>query len=397
MGIVYRGFDVLMSRPVAIKMLHGLDTEDKETALARFHREVTSLAGLQHKNIVTVYTFEEHEGKPFMVMEYIDGKSLQQIIAAKEAIELSEKLNLILQVCDGLQYAHDHGLIHRDIKPANILVDNYGIAKLIDFGIARAGRSETITQPGQIIGSLSYMSPEQISNRPLDPRTDVFSAGVVFYQLLTGKLPFEGADMSAIISQILNAPSPPLSSYIKDFPAELDQILERALAKNADERYHSAEEFGFDISQVLETLKRGLVGELIRRAKACIERQDWDAARQQLQEIRKIDRRNEVANQMLQTVTREIQRQLKAAQVAQFRSQAEFALSQARYEEALECIEQALRLDEGDTGIDRTSRDGETACQARSRTGRCTPSESGCLLCGRFGRSAIRHRTGSRI
>ena len=349
MGIVYRGFDVVMSRHVAIKMLHGFDAEDKETVLARFHREMTSLAALQHKNIVTIYTFEQHEGKPYMVMEYLEGRSLHELISSREAIELTGKLDLMIQVCDGLQYAHENGLIHRDIKPANILVLKNGTAKLIDFGIARAGLKETITQPGQVIGSLSYMSPEQIGNHALDARTDVFSAGVVLFELLTGELPFEGAEMSATISKILNAPSPSLSAYIRNYPRELDQIVEGALAKKPDERYQSAEEFGFDISKVLETLKRGLAGELMSRAKACIERQDWEAARQQLQEIRKIDRRNDVANQMLQTVTREIQRQQKAAQVAQLRSQAQLALLQARYEEALECIEQALRLDEGDT------------------------------------------------
>jgi hypothetical protein len=348
MGIVYRGFDVAMSRQVAIKMLLGFDAEDRETVLARFHREVTSLAALQHRNIVTIYTFEQYEGKPYMVMEYLEGKSLQQIISSKEAIELTEKLNLIVQVCDGLQYAHDNGIVHRDIKPANILVLKNGTAKLIDFGIARAGRNETITQPGQVIGSLSYMSPEQLSSHPLDARTDVFSAGVVLFQLLTGNLPFQGADMSAIISQILNAPCPSLGTYVKDLPKELDQIVERALAKKPDERYQSAEEFGFDISRVLETLKRGLAGEFIRRAKACIERQDWEAARQQLQEVRKIDRRNDVANDMFQMVTREIQRQQKFVQIAQLRSQAQLALLESRYEEALECLEQGLRIDGGD-------------------------------------------------
>jgi eukaryotic-like serine/threonine-protein kinase len=349
MGIVYRGFDVAMSRQVAIKMLLGFDAADRETVLARFHREVTSLAALQHKNIVTIYTFEQFEGKPYMVMEYLEGRSLQEIISSKEPIELTEKLNLMTQICDGLQYAHENGIVHRDIKPANILVLRNGTAKLIDFGIARAGRNETITQPGQVIGSLSYMSPEQLSNHPLDARTDVFSAGVVLFQLLTGDLPFHGDDMSAIISQILHASSPPPSTYIRDLPKELDQIIERALAKKSDERYQSAEEFGFDISRVLETIKRGLAGEFIRRAKAYIDRQDWEGARQQLQEVRKIDRRNDVANDLFQIVTREIQRQQKFAQVVQLRSQAQLALLEERYEEALECIEQGLRIDEGDT------------------------------------------------
>ena len=348
MGIVYRGFDVSMSRQVAIKMLHGFDAEDKDTVLARFHREVTSLAALQHKNIVTIYTFEQFEGKPYMVMEYLEGVGLEKIIATHEQVELTEKLNLILQVCDGLQYAHENGLIHRDIKPPNILVLKNGTAKLIDFGIARVGVSEGLTQTGLVIGSPSWMSPEQINSRVLDARTDVWSAGVVLFQLLTGELPFEGADMSGTIYKILNAPSPPLSNYLKDYPKELDEIVARALAKKADERYQSAEDFGFDISRVLEALKRGLSDEYIRRARVLIEKQDWEGARQQLQEIRKIDRRNEVANELFQNVTRELQRQQKTAQITQLRSQAQLALSQGQYEEALEYLEQGLRLDEGD-------------------------------------------------
>jgi serine/threonine protein kinase len=349
MGIVYRGFDASMSRQVAIKMLHGFDAEDKDTVLARFHREVTSLAALQHKNIVTIYTFEQHEGKPYMVMEYLEGMSLEKMISSPEQIELTEKLNLMLQVCDGLQYAHENGLIHRDIKPANILVLKNGTAKLIDFGIARVGPSETLTKTGLVIGSPSWMSPEQINSHVLDARTDVWSAGVVLFQLLTGDLPFEAADMSGTIYRILNAPSPPLSNYLKDYPKELDQIVERALAKKADERYQSAEDFGFDISRVSEALKRGLTDEYIRRARILIEKQDWETARQQLQEIRKIDRRNDIANELFQNVTRELQRQQKTAQVAQLRAQAQLALSQAQYEEALEYLEQGLRLDEGDT------------------------------------------------
>ena len=349
MGIVYRGFDIAMSRQVAIKMLLGFDADDRETVLARFHREVTSLAALQHKNIVTIYTFEQYEGNPYMVMEYLEGQSVQEMILPREATELTDKLNLMVQVCDGLQYAHENGIVHRDIKPANVLVLKNGTAKLIDFGIARAGRNETITQPGQVIGSLSYMSPEQLCNYALDARTDIFSAGVMFFQLLTGELPFQGPEVSATILQILNAPCPPLSARFKDLPRELDQIVERALAKKPDDRYQSAEEFGYDISRVLETLKRGLAGEFIRRAKAYIERRDWESARHQLQEVRKIDRRNDLANDMFQIVTREIQRQQKFAQVAQLRSQAQLALLEGRYEEALEYLEQGLRIDEGDT------------------------------------------------
>src|SRR5580698_1161428 len=162
MGVVYKAVDTTIGRTVAIKMMHGTYAEDKDL-LARFHREVRSTANLQHKNIVTVYNLDSFEGFPYMVMEYLEGKSMAEMISSGAPQRIVDKIGLVCQVCEGLQYAHERNIIHRDIKPANILVLKEGIAKIVDFGIARAGRSETLTRTGQIIGSIFYMSPEQIS------------------------------------------------------------------------------------------------------------------------------------------------------------------------------------------------------------------------------------------
>jgi serine/threonine protein kinase len=182
MGIVYRAVDPNMAREVAIKMPHG----DKEL-LEQFQREVRATASFQHKNIVTIHTVDEFEGFPYMVMEYLDGQSMAEAISSGRALTLHDKLSLAIQVCDGLQYAHELGFIHRDIKPANVYIlkdrfkDRDLVAKILDFGIARATVDSSITRTGQVRGSVSYMSPEQISGKKVDSRTDIYSTGVLLF------------------------------------------------------------------------------------------------------------------------------------------------------------------------------------------------------------------------
>jgi serine/threonine-protein kinase len=349
MGIVYRAVDETIGRQVAIKMLLGGHSGD-EDLLARFHREVRSTANLQHKNIVTVYALDNFEGFPYMVMEYLEGQSIAELIKSRTQLHVVEKIALICQVCDGLQYAHEQSVIHRDVKPANILVLKDGTAKIVDFGIARVGRSETLTRTGQIVGSIFYMSPEQISGVAVDARTDIYSAGVTLYQFLAGELPFKSAesDPQGTFVKILNDPVPPLSKFLGEYPAALDEILGKAMAKDPAERYQTAEDFGYDLSRIQETLKHELVSEYFRQANISMELRNFDVARQKLQEILKIDRRNKEANELLHFVREQIQRQQRSVQIAQFRSQAEIALAGRQYEEALECVEQARRLDPAD-------------------------------------------------
>ena len=349
MGVVYKAVDTTIGRTVAIKMMHGTYAEDKDL-LARFHREVRSTANLQHKNIVTVYNLDSFEGFPYMVMEYLEGKSMAEMISSGAPQRIVDKIGLVCQVCEGLQYAHERNIIHRDIKPANILVLKEGIAKIVDFGIARAGRSETLTRTGQIIGSIFYMSPEQISGGTVDSRTDIYSAGVMLFEFLTGELPFKSsdADAHATLLKILNDPIPSITKYPGEFPEGLDELLQKAMAKNVEERFQTAEDFGFELSRLQETIKRGMTLEFLSLAKLAIERKDWDLARQQLQEILQFERRNKEANELILIVRQEIQRQQKSVQIAQLRSQAQVALTGLHYEEALECIEMARRLDPDD-------------------------------------------------
>ncbi len=194
--------DPYLDRLVAIKMMN-VDIHENSDFLERFYREAKSTASLQHPNIVTVYDLGEYQNRPFLVMEYLEGYSLESLLRAHHPMPLLEKINIIIEVCQGLAYAHQHGIIHRDIKPGNIMVLNDGSVKIVDFGIARLG-DNTLTQTGQIVGSLHYMPPEQFLNKPLDTRADIYSTGVVLYQLLTYSLPFEGESTGSTIAKIIS-------------------------------------------------------------------------------------------------------------------------------------------------------------------------------------------------
>lgn len=354
MGIVYRAIDTTIERKVAIKMLLGEGGQRDNDLLARFYREVRSTANLQHKNIVTVYALDDFDGLPYMVMEYLEGQSIAQLIAARQSLSIIEKIGLICQVCEGLQYAHERNVIHRDVKPANILVLKDGVAKIVDFGIARVGRSDNLTRTGQIVGSIYYMSPEQTTG-VFDSRSDIYSTGVTLFEFLTGEVPFKGPDTQSTLLKILHDPVPPLRRYFSNYPKALETILNKAMAKEAAERYQTAEDFGYDLAQLQDTLKREMTDEFMAQAKTAMEDRSWDIARQKLQEILRLDRRNQPANELYKIVREQIQLQQRSQQIDQLKSQAEIALAGLQYEEALECIEQAKRLAPEDEELERIS------------------------------------------
>ena len=353
MGIVYRAHDAALNRTVAIKMLKRADAgDDKSSFLEQFfNRELRATASLQHKNIVTVYESGEQDGNPYLVMECLDGEPVSRIIAERRPMPIVDKLELLVQVCDGLQHAHDRKpqVIHRDIKPANVILSKDGTAKIVDFGIARVVGVETSTlQTGQLLGSLSYLSPEQINSIPIDSRTDIFSAGVTLYELLTYTLPFKGNDPAAVFVKILREDPPPLSEYLNDVPPELQASVSRALAKKTHDRYQSAEELGFDLLQIQKKIKQGMAAEFMQRAESAMHRGDLERVKLHLQEILRLDRHHDQANRLLAEVRKKIQEQQRAAQIVQMRSQSQVALAGQQYEEALACAEQALQLDPAD-------------------------------------------------
>jgi serine/threonine-protein kinase len=353
MGIVYRAHDAALNRTVAIKMLKRADAgPGKVHQLEQFfNRELRATASLQHRNIVTVYESGEQDGNPYLVMECLDGEPVSRVINERRPMPIVDKLELFVQVCDGLQHAHDRKpqVIHRDIKPANVILLRDGTAKIVDFGIARVVGIETSTlQAGQLLGSLSYLSPEQINSVPIDARTDIFSAGVMLYELLTYALPFKGNEPAAVFVKILREDPPPLSTFLGEVPPELQACVSRALAKKTHDRYQTAEELGFDLLQIQKKIKQGMAADFMQRAEAAMQRGDLERVKLHLQEILRLDRHHDQANRMLAEVRKAIQEQQRSAQIVQMRSQAQVALAGQQYEEALACADQALQLDPAD-------------------------------------------------
>lgn len=253
MGIVYHAFDPVVKRDVAIKFLSSLDTEETEL-ISRFEREARLAGGLRHPNVVTIYDLGHWEGRPYIVMEYIVGRDLEAVIKEKQPLNAEQRIEIILQICKGLDAAHQKGIIHRDIKPANIRIQEDNTVKIMDFGIARMGTSQ-LTRSGYIIGTLQYMSPEQISGEQLDPRTDLFSTGVIAYELFTYLNPFSGGAAVDIMYRILNVKPKPIDNLPEDYGSELNQIILRAIEKNRDVRYQTARDMAQDLEEVLFYLK----------------------------------------------------------------------------------------------------------------------------------------------
>jgi eukaryotic-like serine/threonine-protein kinase len=248
MGVVYDGEDLRLSRPVALKFL-SQDLAGDPDATRRLQREAQTLAGLNHPNICTVYEVDSHEGTAFIAMERVDGLNLK-LHMARRTLPTPEVVDIAVQVAAALDAAHAAGIVHRDIKPGNILVGSNGQVKVLDFGLARRfmmpDTGEVIlggsTIPGRPMGTANYMAPERILQLPLDPRSDLFSLGVVIYEMATGRLPFGGASPSETISNVLDKDPVPLTSCSPDRPPQLERIVNRLLAKVPQSRYQSASE-----------------------------------------------------------------------------------------------------------------------------------------------------------
>jgi serine/threonine protein kinase len=347
MGTVFRGNDPRIGRAVAIKVLTA--AADDPDLLIRFYREAKYTGNLHHQNIVTVYELGHQDGVPYLVMEYLEGVSLEAIIASGRPMPIAEKLGIILQICSGLTYAHQHDLVHRDIKPANIVILGDGTAKIVDFGIALLGGSR-LTRTGHVVGSLNYMSPEQLSgNLEVDVRTDVYSTGVVLFQMLTGILPFDGGSTAATLKKIMQDPPPPLINYMKDCPDELEGILQKALAKNREERYPTPEDFSLDLARVHQQYERKMLADTLQQAADSLHRRDFTSARQLVVQVLRAAPQNTEASDLLRQVKQAQEQQLREQQVLQLQMRAEEAFRKNQLEEALQFIEHGMQLDPAGT------------------------------------------------
>ncbi len=252
MGTVYRALDPLIERTVAIKTIPlNLPEEEKRLFEDRFLREAKSAGKLSHPNIVTIYDVGETDDFAYIAMEYLDGPSLREILREHGPLPFELAIDTALQMADALAFAHDHGIVHRDIKPPNVIVDSKrGAVKLTDFGIAHL-MSNTETRAGMLLGSPRYMSPEQVQGQPVDGRSDIFSLGVVLYEMLVGRPPFGGEELHGILFRIVNEPVTLVSQTRRDTPAGVDEILSRCLAKKPENRYSNAHDLAQDLNTLL--------------------------------------------------------------------------------------------------------------------------------------------------
>jgi serine/threonine protein kinase len=246
MGVVYRAFDETLEREVALKVL-ALEANIDRESRQRFAIEAKAAAKLQHPNIVTVYELGEERGIPFIAMELLSGVDVDMLLRSEEALLLEESLDVMAQVCRGLAYAHSRRIVHRDIKPSNIRILDNGTSKILDFGIAKLGEL-TLTQSGTVLGTVHYMSPEQVHGLPLDGRSDVFSAGVILYEMCTKRRPFTGRTATEILDGILHSSVPPLPRALLSRAPRLQAVLDQALAKNVADRYPSADALADDLT-----------------------------------------------------------------------------------------------------------------------------------------------------
>src|SRR5437867_1195504 len=248
MANVYLAEDQELGRRVAIKILNDRHANDDQF-VERFRREAKNAAGLSHPNIVSIYDRGEAEGTYYIAMEYLDGRSLKELIVARGPAPIHLAVDYTRQILAAIRFAHRHGIVHRDIKPHNVLVDGEGRLKVTDFGIARAGVSQ-MTEAGSIIGTAQYLSPEQAKGAPVDQTSDLYSVGVVLYELLTGVVPFSGDTPVEIAMKHLSTVPDAPSTKRADIPRDLDMVVMRALAKDPSERYQSAEEMDADLRRI---------------------------------------------------------------------------------------------------------------------------------------------------
>lgn len=262
MANIFKAIQLSLDRPIALKIMHQHLTVNDEF-IARFEKEAKQAAQLQHENIVSIIDYGSDKNIYYIAMEYVEGKNLREILERQKRLPLEICLLICHQIAEGLKFAHNHNLIHRDIKPSNIILSDDGRVLLTDFGIAKGGDDLTITATGQMIGSPAYMSPEQAAGRPMDQRSDIFSLGIILFEIISGVKPFNGDTYEAMVASIMSEKPESLQQLRVDVNPEIDELVNKALVKVVDSRYKNAEEFSDRIYKELQRYKIPPVKKLI--------------------------------------------------------------------------------------------------------------------------------------
>ena len=255
MANVYLAYDVILDRNVAVKILRG-DLATDEKFVRRFQREALSASSLSHPNIVEVYDVGEDAGLYYIVMEYIEGRHLKQLLKKRGKLTITEAVDIMLQLTDGMSAAHDHYIIHRDIKPQNIMILENGMVKITDFGIAMALNSTQLTQTNSVMGSVHYLPPEQANGKGSTIQSDIYSMGILFFELLTGTLPYKGDNAVEIALKHLKEKIPSIREMDDAIPQSVENVILKATAKNPKNRYADSKEMHADLLTVLNEEKQ---------------------------------------------------------------------------------------------------------------------------------------------
>ena len=343
MGVVYRARDPVINRLVALKTITSGGADDP-SMLERFYREAQSAGGLQHPNIVTIFDMGDESGVPYIAMELIDGENLDQLIAQRTPIPLPLKLVYATQACSAFDYAHKRGIIHRDIKPGNIMVNKDGTLKIVDFGIARVLEASK-TQTGLLMGTFAYMSPEQYHGEHADERSDIWSFGVLLYELLSFQKPFAGNTPAALMHGICSQEPAPLRSLCPEVPEELEAVIGKLLQKSPDDRIQSMEDLLFRLDPICKSLQVASLAEMVARSCELVEQRDYAHARDLLRQALLIDSKNATARTLLEKVNTEIRRVTLRPKAQQQVDKGKALLDEGKFAEAKVAADSALQMD----------------------------------------------------
>lgn len=352
MGKVYEARDSVLGRIVAIKLMLEAQHLDEEMR-ARFYREAQAAGNLKHPNVVTIHDLAEENGVPYIVMEYLEGNDLKELLDKRESLSSTERLSVAAQVTKGLAYAHQNGIVHRDIKPDNIRVLEDGQAKIMDFGIAHIPSSE-ITKSGLTVGTWDYMSPEQITGEKIDRRTDIWSLGVIIYEMLAARRPFECESVATLVYKIAHQEPPSFESLGVDVPGPLAAVVLKALARSPGDRYQDAGELGTDLERHVSALSTEIdhlhaeierdVQKYSQLASALCLKKQFDEAATAARQAMILDPESADVKRVLEHVRQGLARARHEKQALRMAKQARDLTKRGRRNEALDRIAGALAL-----------------------------------------------------